>query len=130
MKIQQFISAFTCCILTFSIDFLLIPRLMRGIPDILWMAAMVLLPLGAAWLFYEKFSRPVPGLLYAGMGIQYLLLIVMAGPISQAFGSSIAHTLGWFGYIGAAFPWPLVVTLAQFLMIVLIRKAYPEVSHE
>ena len=130
MKIQQFISAFTCCILTFSIDFLLIPRLMRGIPDILWMAAMVLLPLGAAWLFYEKFSRPAPGLLFAGMGIQYLLLIVMAGPISQDFGSSIEHTLGWLEYIGAAFLWPLAVTLVQFLMIVLIRKAYPEVSHE
>ena len=130
MKAQKLFSAFTCCILTFSIDFLLIPRLMRGIPDILWMAAMVLLPLGAAWLFYEKFSRPAPGLLFAGMGIQYLLLIVMAGPISQDFGSSIEHTLGWFEYIGAAFPWPLAVTLVQFLMIVLIRKAYPEVSHE
>ena len=57
MKAQTLFSAFTCSVLTFSIDFLLIPRLMRGIPDILWMAAMVLLPLGAAWLFYEKFSR-------------------------------------------------------------------------
>lgn len=130
MKAQKHISAFTCCILTFSINFFLIPRMMSGIPDVLWMTAMILLPLGAAWLFYEKFSRPAPGLLFAGMGIQCLLLVVMAGPISLAFGASIEHTLGWFEYIGAAFPWPLVVTLAQFLLIVCIRKANPEVSHE
>lgn len=130
MKVQKLISALTCAILTFSIDFFLIPRLMRGVPDILWMAAMLLLPLGAAWLFYKKLSQPAAGLLFGGMGIQYLLLIGMAAPISQLFGNSIAHGLGWFSYIGAVFPWPLVVTLAQFLMIVFIRKAHSEVSHE
>lgn len=122
MKVQKFVSALTCCILTFSVDFLMIPQLMGGVPDWIWMATMVLLPLWAAWVFYDKFSRPAAGLLFAGMGIQYLLLIVMAGPISRLFGSSIAHGLGWFSYIGSVFPWPLVVTLTQFLMIICIRK--------
>lgn len=130
MKNQKFISVFTCCILTFSIDFFLIPQLMRGIPDFIWMAAMVILPAVIAWLFYEKFSRPAPGWLFAGMAAEYGLLIAMAGPISRLFGSSIEHGLGWFSYIGSVFPWPLVVTLVQFLLIVYFRKASPEVAHE
>ena len=58
MKAQKLFSAFTCCILTFSIDFLLIPRLMRGIPDILWMAAMVLLPLELPGCFMKNSPGP------------------------------------------------------------------------
>ena len=130
MKSKKVFSILVCTILTFFINFLVIPQTMAGMPDFLWMAAMLLLPAVIVWLFYEKFARPAAGWLFAGMAAEYVLLVVLAEPVSRLFGSSIAHGLGWFSYIGSVFPWPLAVTLAQFLLIVCIRKASPEVSHE
>ncbi len=122
MKLNKYVSALSCSLLTFCIDFLFIPLVMRGWPDFLWMAAMVLLPLGAGWSFYLRFSNPPAKLLFAGMILQYGLLIFAAVPISRLLGSSVKSPLGWLSYIGVAFPWPLLVTLAQFLMIFCIRK--------
>lgn len=130
MKAKMFICITANTIFSFFTNFIAIPLVMTGSPDFLWMAAMLLLPAIIAWLFYEKIARPAPGWLLAGMAVEYVLLVVLAGPVSRLFGTSIEHSLGWFSYIGSAFPWPLVVTLVQFLLMLCIRKASPEVSHE
>ena len=110
-----------CALLTFVIDFFFVPKVMRGIPDFIWMGMMVLLPTLLAILLFVRDKEYKQWNLFVGMVIQYVLLIAFASPISQTFGSSIEHALGWFGYIGAAFPWPLVVTIIQFVVLKIIH---------
>ena len=109
-------------LVTFVIDFLVIPKVMRGMPDFIWMSMMILIPVFLVVLVFFKDKEYKRWNLFAGMAIQYILLIALANPISKLFGTSIEHTLGWFGYIGAAFPWPLVVTEIQFVVLKIIHR--------
>lgn len=90
--------------------------------DLIWMSLMVVLPAAIAVLLFRSIDYRKPGTIFFGLLIQYALLIAFAGPISEIWGASIVHTLGWFSYIGAVFPWPLVITLIQYLVVAVIRK--------
>lgn len=111
-----------CSLSSFVLSFIVIPNVFRGWMDLIWMTFMVVLPAAIAVLLFRMIDYRKPGTIFFGLLIQYALLIAFAGPISEIWGASIAHTLGWFSYIGAVFPWPFVITLIQYLTVAAIRK--------
>ena len=120
MKSKAFLRAAGCSLVSFALVFYVIPVFFaKGTADFLWMSLMVVLPALAASLMLERI-RPV--WVFIGLPIDYILLIVLAAPLSRIWGCSIAHSLGWFEYIGATFVWPLVVTTVQFFLLRLQRK--------
>ena len=126
MKIKNtnpFIIAVMCSLMSAVTDFIFIPNICRGWIDFVWMALMVILPVVIAVLLFRMINYRKPGYIFIGLLIQYVVLIAFAGPVSKLWGSSIEHTLGWFSYIGSVFPWPLVITLIQYVVIVIIKKS-------
>ena len=126
MKIKNtnlFIIAVMCSLISAVTDFLIIPNICRGWIDFVWMALMVILPVVIAVLLFRMIDYRKPGYVFIFFLLHYALLIAFAGPISKLWGSSIEHTLGWFSYIGSVFPWPLVITLIQYVVIMIIKKS-------
>ena len=121
---MKFRSVALCAVLSLLTDFIFIPqvlpRLPEGLrmlllPDPVWMALMILLPvLVALWLLEVKARVPAK-YVWLGLPIQYLLLIVFAEPISKIGGWG-----GWT-YIWDAFIWPLCGTAAQFVALIALR---------
>lgn len=122
-KLSPFIVAVVCALISSVIDFIIIPKFCRGWIDILWMTLMLVLPVVIAVLLFRMIDYRKPGCIFIGLLIQYAILIAFAGPISELWGSSIEHTLGWFSYIGSVFPWPFVITLTQYLVILGFKKS-------
>ena len=120
---NPFIIAVMCSLISAVTDFLIIPNICRGWIDFIWMALMVILPVAIAILLFRMIDYRKPGCVFIGLLLHYALLIAFAGPISKLWGSSIEHTLGWFSYIGSVFPWPLVITLIQYVVIMIIKKS-------
>ena len=112
-----------CSLISFAISFVLIPCICIGWIDILWMALMVILPIVIAVMLFRMIDYRKPGCIFIGVLIQYFILIAFAGPVSKLWGSSIEHTLGWFSYIGSVFPWPFVITLIQYLVLLGFKKS-------
>lgn len=112
-----------CALITFALDFLLIPNICRGWIDFVWMGLMVVLPVVIAVLLFRTVDYRKSGYVFVGLLIQYAVLITFAGPISKLWGSSIEHTLGWFSYIGSVFPWPFIITLIQYLVLLGFKKS-------
>lgn len=126
MKIKNtnpFIIAVMCSLISAVTDFLIIPNICRGRIDFVWMALMAILPVVIAVLLFRMIDYRKPGYVFIGLLLHYALLITFAGPISKLWGSSIEHTLGWFSYIGSVFPWTLVITLIQYVVIMIIKKS-------
>lgn len=121
--LNPFILAVICSLISFAISFVLIPRICIGWIDFLWMVLMVVLPVIAAVVLFGMIDYGKPGYIFVGLLIQYALLIAFAAPISDIWGSSIEHTLGWLSYIGSVFPWPFVITLIQYLTVVVVKKS-------
>lgn len=119
---HPFMLSVICALVSFALDFIIIPELCSGWADFIWMTLMIVLPGLVAILLFRNRNHGTPGYIFIGLPVQYVLLIVFAGPISSMWGASIEHTLGWFSYIGSVFPWPFVVTLVQYFAVLLIRK--------
>ena len=117
-------SAALCAMLSVLIDFILIPqillrlpRFLRGIllPDPIWMSLMILIPVLVAIYMLEQKAHISAGYVWCGLPVQYLILVVFAQPISR-----IGHWGDW-SYIGDAIIWPLSVTAAQFIALIVLR---------
>lgn len=90
---------------------------------------MIVLPVAIAVLLFKKLDHRKLAYIFIGLLIQYVLLIAFAEPISSIWGTSIKHTLAWFSYIGTVFPWPFMITLIQYISVLLFKKRQG-VNHE
>ena len=122
---SKFRSAALCAALSVLIDFILIPQMLLRLPhflrvillpDPIWMSLMILIPVLVAIYMLEKKAHIPAGYVWVGLPVQYLILIVFAQPISR-----IGHWGDW-SYIGDAIIWPLSVTVAQFISLVIWRR--------
>lgn len=118
--------AVLCGVLSVLIDFVLIPQVLHRLPpflrslllpDPIWMSLMILLPVIVAIYILEQKTHILPGYVWIGLPVQYLILIVFAGPIREVspFGFD-----DWT-YIWEAMVWPLSVTAAQFVSLIALR---------
>lgn len=124
-KTSNLRAAALCAILSVLTDFILIPQVLPRLPQILrmillpdpiWMALMILFPVGIAiWLLEQRVRVPAR-YVWLGLPVQYLILIVFAEPISCIGG------WGDWTYIWDAFIWPICVVAAQFAALVFLRK--------
>lgn len=117
-------SAVLCGVLSVLIDFILIPQMLLNLPrflrllllpDPIWMSLMILIPVLVAIHMLEKKAHVPARYVWAGLPVQYLILIVFAEPISR-----IGHWGDWT-YIWDAMIWPLSVTAAQFVSLIVLR---------
>ena len=117
-------SVVLCAVLSLLTDFILIPQVlpkllkplrMLLLPDPVWMALMILLPMLIAIHLLERRAHVPARYVWLGLPIQYLFLIVLAGPISEIGG------WGDWTYIWDAIIWPLCVTAAQFVALIVLR---------
>lgn len=120
MKVKSFLRSAVCALISFALVFYVIPVFFAtGTADILWMALEVVFPALVAVVLLEQ-VRPV--WVFSGLPVYYLLLVVLAAPLSRIWGCSIERALGWPEYIGTTFTWPLVVTVVQFYILRFRRK--------
>ena len=107
----------------FVLHFVMIPLLCRGWVDFLWIGLMMLLPAVVAWLLYRNHPGSIAAAVIPAMLVQYLLLILLAAPVSDLWGCSISRVLGWPEYIGSTFAWPIATTVIQAITIFVIKKS-------
>lgn len=107
----------------FVLHFVMIPLLCRGWVDFLWIGLMVLLPAVVAWLLYRNQPGSIAAAVFPAMLVQYLLLILLAAPVSDLWGCSISRVLGWPEYIGSTFAWPIATAVIQAISIFVIKKS-------
>lgn len=107
----------------FVLHFVMIPLLCRGWVDFLWIGLMMLLPAVVAWLLYRNHTGASAAAVFPAMLVQYLLLILLAAPVSDLWGCSISRVLGWPEYIGSTFAWPIATAVIQAITIFVIKKS-------
>ena len=122
LKQNGVIRAAECGVISFLCSFIIVPILFGGTPDVFWITALILLPSVLGIVLFWKTKRYLLAYVILSALIQYGLLIVLAGPVSGLWGMSITRTLGWLEYIGATFPWPVVIALIQWGVLMLVRK--------
>jgi len=111
-----------CGVLSFLTVFLAVPGLPSPCPDPVWMALDLLVPTALALLLAGRL-RPIPApWLWLGLPVQYILLFLFRTPISRGLGIHL-EGLGGFEYLFTAAVWPALVTLIQFLTLLLLQKA-------
>ena len=78
---------------------------------------MIVIPVVIAIYLLEQKAHIPARYVWLGIPVQFLILIVFAGPISKI--SPLASD-DWT-YIGAVMVWPLSVTAAQFVSLIGLR---------
>ncbi len=123
-KTHPIILAIICGVISVLLDFVVIPLTCGGLPDIVFVILMFVLPIIAAVALYgiKAHLRHSAPYVLLGILVQYILLIIAANLISPLLGIDLGTSLGWFTYIGAAFPWPVLVGILQFIAVVIFRK--------
>ena len=107
----------------FVLHFVMIPLVCRGWIDFLWIGLMMLLPAVVAWLLYRNHPGSIAASVFPAMLVQYLLLILLAAPVSELWGCSVSRVLGWPEYIGCTFAWPIATAVIQAITIFVIKKS-------
>lgn len=110
-------------ICVFALHFVMIPLVCRGWPDFLWIGLMIVIPFVVTWIFYRKSTGLSAAAVFPALFIQYLLLILLAEPVSELWGCSVSRVLGWPEYIGCTFAWPIATAVIQAVTIFEIRKS-------
>ena len=117
-------SAVFCGGLSLIVDFVLLPHMFTlitvlgwPIPDPIWGSVMILVPVIIAIHVLERNAHIPARYVLVGLPVQYLILIVFAGPMRRI--SPIASD-SWT-YIWEAFIWPLSATIAQFISLIALR---------
>jgi len=107
----------------FVLHFVMIPLVCRGWVDFLWICLMVILPAVVALLLYRNHPGSIAAAVFPAMLVQYLLLILLATPVSDLWGCSVLRVLGWPEYIGCTFAWPIATAVIQAITIFLIKTS-------
>ena len=115
--------AVLCGVLSVFCVFILIPRMCSprvigfSVPDPIWISLMIVIPVVIAIYLLEQKAHIPARYVWLGTLVQFLILIVFAGPISKL---SPLSSDDWT-YIGAVMLWPLSVTAAQFVSLIALR---------
>ena len=110
-----------CGALSFVLLFLLLPALPFPLPDPLWIG-LAAVGCGAVALLLLKGRRPyAPGWVWLGLPVQITLFFLCSDWVCRLWGLSTSG-LGWFEYMAQGLGWPLLVTLLQFLLLLLLKK--------
>lgn len=115
--------AVLCGVLSVFCVFILIPRMCSprvigfSVPDPIWISLMIVIPVVIAIYLLEQKTHIPARYVWLGTLVQFLILIVFAGPISKL---SPLSSDDWT-YIGAVMLWPLSVTAAQFVSLIALR---------
>ena len=108
-----------CGLLSLLTVFLAVPSLPKPCPDPVWMALDILGPVAVAILLM---GRSIPAVwVWLGLPVQYGLLFLFSEPISRLWGMSLEGG-GGFAFLFIAGVWPALVTLVQFLALLLYQK--------
>lgn len=111
-----------CGLLSAAVDFGLIPTFVRGVPDFIWIALMLLLPAVIAVAALKQFK---PSSVFWCALVQCLIVIVLANPLGRLMGyqlGDIANDLfDYLGYLLFAFGIIGGTTLVQFLALQLVK---------
>lgn len=121
---NKFGSAALCGILSLIAVFILLPHVFTlitvlglPIPDPIWISVMVLIPVVIVIHILERNAHIPARYVWVGLPVQYLILIVFAGPIYKITPLASDE----WTYIGAVMVWPLSITTAQFVSLIALR---------
>lgn len=109
-----------CGVLSFFVDFVIIPQTV-ALPDPIWVALMLLLPMFIAICLMGRNMEIHPMYVLGGLPVQYLFLFIFAEQISKNFGINLSKGLSGLEYAYTAVVWPFGITLTQFLTLVVLR---------
>lgn len=115
-------SAAICALATFSVIFLFIPLIAKGIPDIIWITAAVIISSSAAFFIFEKLLPAKPFYVLLSPVLQLLLLLIFAKPIARFCGFDIESGFGFFEFLGYSIPWIFGATAAQLFTLLISGK--------
>ena len=117
--------AVLCGMISLGIVFVLLPhvftlitRFVFPIPDLVWMSIMILTPVAIAIDMLGRKAHIPAKYVWVGLPTQYLILIVFSSVMRKI--SPLASD-SWT-YIWEAAVWPLSVTTAQFVSLVIWRR--------
>ena len=120
--------AVLCGGISVFVDFVVLPQVFTlsaklgfPVPDPIWMSTMILLPVAIALHILGSKKNLMPKHVWAGLPVQYLILVVFAGPISKLYGIGISGIRIW-EYIWGATVWPLGVTASQFISLIVMHQ--------
>ena len=122
LKQNGVIRAAECGVISFLCSFIMIPILFGGTPDVFWITMLILVPSILGVALFWKTERYVLAYVILSALIQYGLLFVLAGPVSNLWGMPITRTLGWLEYIGATFMFPAIVGAIQWGVLTFVFK--------
>lgn len=111
-------------ILSFTISYLLVTELWMD-RDFVWITLRLVLPIAVLTAVFDTIEGFSPKYLFVGAAVQYGLLIAFAEPLFAFLFQGDLHSgffaSRWPEYLGAAFPYPALVTLGQFLLVCILR---------
>ena len=119
MKIKGLLISTVCGVFSFVANFVVISQT-AALPDPLWMALMLLIPILIAVCLIKWSAEVHPRYIWAGLPAQYLLFFIFSKQVSAELGIDLVKGTGGFEYVFFAAIWPLVVTFAQFLSLILL----------
>lgn len=125
MKVTRFLISAIFGLLSFFIEFVAVPKFFIGWPDPIWIAITVLAPVAIVVFLAEKIWRIPLKYIWIGLPVQYLALFLFREPIAKIWGITLAGLHG-LAYLFQAAIWPFIVTLAQFFVLLCIKRSEQE----
>ena len=124
MKSKSVLAGVLWGICSFAFVNIAVPLLCVGISDSVWITANLCVCAAVLVMVYRKYNASLPVCLGIGCCTWYLLLILLALPLSKLYGIG---TSGFylFEYIGAVSLWPIIccaVSAAAVLLYAKIKK--------
>ena len=126
-KIKGLLISTVCGVLSFAANFVIISQT-AALPDPLWMALMVLIPILIAVCLMKRYTEVHPRHIWVGLPAQYLLFFIFSKQVSAELGISLVKGAGGFEYVFFATVLPLVVTFAQFLSLTVLKRKRRQVT--
>jgi len=123
---SKFLSAL-CGAITCGLHFFLIPRFfMRGLPDPVWCALMLLLPIIPAVILLYAFKHCPPRTILWSLLAECSFVLIFHRPIGGFLGYRL-YSLSWdlfdfIAYFMFTFGWALATALIQFIVLLELDK--------
>lgn len=119
-KIKGLLISTVCGVLSFVVNFVIMSQTV-ALPDPLWVALMLLIPVFIAICLIRRSMEVHPGYIWVGLPAQYLLFFIFSRQISVELGINLDKGTSGFEYVFIATIWPFVVTLTQFLSLMVLN---------
>lgn len=123
---KQRLIAISSGVITSALIYYIIPRFfMRGIPDVIWVILMLLLPTLIAAVLYQTAKLPPRSVLWSFL-TEAVIAVVLHKPIGAFLGYRL-ESLSWdlfefIAYLMFTLGFAVLASLAQFSVLYLLRK--------